>query len=159
MLWISFCTNHSVSLDLPFARRRESTLRPPLVAILFLKPCSFERCLFFGWNVLSIVPPPFFADSNYITTKQGVSTYFSLSSYFFLKSLLLWNSGWQVMLTPSCQKTFMSTWDNITLECASELRSFGSCSNTRAAIGFVGAQIESAMSTSSVCNLGFSLPK
>jgi len=39
---------HAESFALPFARRRASTLRPPLDDILLRKPCSFDRCLFFG---------------------------------------------------------------------------------------------------------------
>ena len=37
---------------LPLALLLAKTFRPPLVAILFLKPCSLLLCLFFGWNVL-----------------------------------------------------------------------------------------------------------
>lgn len=49
---IGKATLYAVSFFLPLARLRWSTFRPALVFILFLKPCSFLRCLFFGWYVI-----------------------------------------------------------------------------------------------------------
>lgn len=54
------CKNKSYAdkLFLPLSLLLAKTLRPFFVLILFLKPCSFARCLFLGWNVLSIIIPP-----------------------------------------------------------------------------------------------------
>lgn|SRR5690554_2294390 len=43
---------YAVNLFLPFLLLFRSTLLPVLVFILFLKPCSFFLCLFFGWYVI-----------------------------------------------------------------------------------------------------------
>lgn len=47
--------NQYVNLFLPLARLLLRTFLPSAVLILFLKPCSFFLCLFFGWYVLSIL--------------------------------------------------------------------------------------------------------
>ena len=44
-----------VSIFLPFALLRASTLRPFFVDILFIKPCSFFLWSFLGWYVLFTV--------------------------------------------------------------------------------------------------------
>lgn len=45
--------NQYDNLLLPLARLLLRTFLPSAVLILFLKPCSFFLCLFFGWYVLS----------------------------------------------------------------------------------------------------------
>lgn len=47
-----------VSFLRPRARRRESTLRPVLVAIRALNPCVLRRFLLCGWKVRFIKPCP-----------------------------------------------------------------------------------------------------
>ena len=58
--------------------------------------------------------------------------------------------GWQVRWTPRRLKVFSSTADRITLEWTSQPRSLLSCSIASCASGLVAAQMDSAISTSSV---------
>ena len=44
----------TVSFLRPWARRAESTRRPPVVFIRARKPCSLARCRFLGWKVCFI---------------------------------------------------------------------------------------------------------
>lgn len=43
---------------LPFLLLAARTFLPLAVAILFLKPCTLDLCLFFGWNVIFIGRAP-----------------------------------------------------------------------------------------------------
>lgn len=43
---------------LPFNLLAANTFLPPAVLILFLKPCTFDLCLLFGWNVIFILHAP-----------------------------------------------------------------------------------------------------
>ena len=48
------------NLFLPFALLAANTFLPPALLILALKPCTLERCLFLGWNVIFMkATPPF----------------------------------------------------------------------------------------------------
>ena len=76
---------------LPFLLLAARTFLPLAVAILFLKPCTLDLCLFFGWNVIFIgrAPPShlfgilFFANKRFFYYKQetlirqGISQIFS----------------------------------------------------------------------------------
>jgi hypothetical protein len=43
--------SYADSTFLPFSLRLCNTFLPPAVLILFIKPCTFFLCLFFGWYV------------------------------------------------------------------------------------------------------------
>jgi hypothetical protein len=49
--------SYAESTFLPLSLRRCKTFLPFAVLILFLNPCTFFLCFFFGWYVLSISSP------------------------------------------------------------------------------------------------------
>ena len=52
--YLTLLSSETVSLALPLALLRASSLRPFLLAILDLKPCLLDLFLLEGWNVLFI---------------------------------------------------------------------------------------------------------
>ena len=73
----------TVSERRPLARRRESTLRPSLLAILSRKPCLFTRRRLEGWKVLFIFVYRYLFNQLMHTARRTlpVSGYFGLQNY------------------------------------------------------------------------------
>ena len=65
---------------LPLALLAWRTFLPPFVLVLLRKPCTFDLCLFFGWNVIFICQTPPSLPDLYLSWVSIIPPFFEKTS-------------------------------------------------------------------------------